>query len=49
LVLTKKRILVLGGGFAGVDCTRKLESYSHYDIEITLVSDRELDEVDDVW
>ena len=38
---TKKRILVLGGGFAGVDCTRKLESYFHsdYDIEITLVSD----------
>jgi len=41
LALTKKRILVLGGGFAGVDCTRKLESYFHsdYDIEITLVSD----------
>jgi len=39
--LTKKRILVLGGGFAGVDCTKKLESYFHsdYDIEITLVSD----------
>jgi len=39
--LTKKRILILGGGFAGVDCTRKLESYFHsdYDIEITLVSD----------
>ena len=39
--MTKKRILVLGGGFAGVDCTRKLESYfrSNYDIEITLVSD----------
>jgi len=39
--LTKKRILVLGGGFAGVDCTRKLENYFHsdYDIEITLVSD----------
>ena len=38
---TKKRILVLGGGFAGVDCTRKLESYFHsdYDTEITLVSD----------
>ena len=41
MVLTKKRILVLGGGFAGVDCTRKLESYfqSNYNIEITLVSD----------
>lgn len=39
--MTKKRILVLGGGFAGVDCTRKLENYfqSNYDIEITLVSD----------
>ena len=39
--MTKKRILVLGGGFAGVDCTRKLESYFHSDyyIEITLVSD----------
>ena len=39
--MTKKRILVLGGGFAGVDCTRKLENYFHsdYDIEITLVSD----------
>ena len=38
---TKKRILVLGGGFAGVDCTRKLEKYfrSNNDIEITLVSD----------
>ncbi len=33
--------MVLGGGFAGVDCTRKLESYfqSNYNIEITLVSD----------
>ena len=31
----------MGGGFAGVDCTRKLESYfqSNYEIEITLVSD----------
>ena len=39
--MTKKRILVLGGGFAGVDCAKKLESYFHsnYDIEITLVSD----------
>jgi len=38
---TKKRILVLGGGFSGVDCTRKLEKYfrSDDDIEITLVSD----------
>ena len=39
--MVKKRILVLGGGFAGVDCTRKLERYfqSNYDVEITLVSD----------
>ena len=39
--MTKKRILVLGGGFSGVDCTRKLEKYfrSNNDIEITLVSD----------
>ena len=31
----------MGGGFAGVDCTKKLENYfqSNYDIEITLVSD----------
>ena len=38
---SKKRILVLGGGFAGVDCTRKLEKYfqTRNDIEITLVSD----------
>ena len=38
---SKKRILVLGGGFAGVDCTRKLEKYfqTRDDIEITLVSD----------
>jgi len=32
--LTKKRILVLGGVFAGVDCTRKLESYFHSDYDI---------------
>src|SRR5947209_6118974 len=36
----KKRILILGGGFAGVECMRKLESYFMNDdnIEITLVS-----------
>ena len=38
---TKKRIVVLGGGFAGVECTRKLESYfrNDSDIELTLVSE----------
>lgn len=37
----KKRILILGGGFAGIECTRKLESYfiNDLDIEITLVSE----------
>ena len=37
----KKRILVLGGGFAGIECTRKLESYfmQDLDIEIALVSE----------
>jgi len=37
----KKRILILGGGFAGVDCTRMLEKYfqNRDKVEITLVSD----------
>ncbi|HET6457758.1 MAG TPA: NAD(P)/FAD-dependent oxidoreductase [Nitrosopumilaceae archaeon] len=37
----KKRILILGGGFAGVGCMRKLESYfmNDTDIEIALVSE----------
>ena len=37
----KKRILILGGGFAGVDCAKKLEKYfqNRDEIEITLVSD----------
>jgi NADH dehydrogenase len=35
--VTKKRILVLGGGFAGVECTRKLESYFKHDSEVELV------------
>jgi len=37
----KKRILILGGGFAGVECMRKLESYFMNDdnIEIALVSE----------
>lgn len=36
-----KRILVLGGGFAGVECVRKLESYfpNENDIQISLVSE----------
>ncbi len=36
----KKRILILGGGFAGVECTLKLESYfkNNSNIEIVLVS-----------
>lgn len=37
----KKRILILGGGFAGIECARKLESYFARDVnvEITLVSE----------
>ena len=36
-----KRILVLGGGFAGIECCLKLESYfgNNSEIEITLVSE----------
>jgi NADH dehydrogenase len=39
--VTKKRILVLGGGFAGIECTRNLESYFKHDsgIELVLVSE----------
>jgi len=39
--VTKKRILVLGGGFAGIECTRKLESYfgRNHEIELVLVSE----------
>ncbi|WP_320416656.1 FAD-dependent oxidoreductase [Candidatus Nitrosotenuis chungbukensis] len=39
--MTNKRILVLGGGFAGIDCTRALESHFKKDkeAEITLVSE----------
>ena len=35
-----KRILVLGGGFAGVECVRKLESYfpNENDVQISMVS-----------
>ena len=37
----KKRILVVGGGFAGVECIIKLESYfqNNHNFEITLVSE----------
>jgi NADH dehydrogenase len=35
--VTKKRILVLGGGFSGIECTRKLESYFKRDSDIELV------------
>ena len=39
--MTHKRILVLGGGFAGVECTEKLESYFKRDskVQIDLVSE----------
>lgn len=39
--MIKKRILVLGGGFAGIECTRKLESYFKHnaDVELVLVSE----------
>ena len=30
------RILVLGGGFAGIECTRKLESYFRHDDSIQI-------------
>lgn len=37
----RKRILILGGGFAGIECARRLESYFMRDlsVEITLVSE----------
>ena len=37
----KKRILVVGGGFAGVECILKLESYfgNNHSFETTLVSE----------
>jgi NADH dehydrogenase len=39
--MTKKRILIVGGGFAGIECTRQLESYfkRNTDIELVLVSE----------
>ena len=40
-IRTMKRILILGGGFAGVECCLDLESYfkNNKDVEITLVSE----------
>ena len=35
--MTKKRILVLGGGFAGIECTKRLESYFKHNSEVELV------------
>ncbi len=39
--MKKKRIVVVGGGFAGVECIRKLERYfkNYADVEIVLVSE----------
>lgn len=37
MVKNKKRIVVLGGGFAGVECIRRLESYFLRDLDIELV------------
>ncbi len=39
--MNKKNILILGGGFAGVECARKLEDYfgTRNDVQITIVSD----------
>ncbi len=41
MVRNKRKIVVLGGGFAGVECTKQLESYFRNDpeIEIVLVSE----------
>lgn len=41
MVRVKKRIVVLGGGFAGIECTRKLEVLfrNDYSIEIVLVNE----------
>ena len=34
--MTKKRILILGGGFAGVECAQQLESYFKHDSDVTI-------------
>jgi NADH dehydrogenase len=37
LARNKKKVVILGGGFAGVECARKLESEFGDDPEIELV------------
>ena len=37
MVKNRKKIVILGGGFAGVECARKLEKYFVNDIEIEIV------------
>ncbi len=41
MVKNKKKIVILGGGYGGVECTRKLEKYfkNDDDIEIVLISE----------
>ena len=41
MVKNKKKIVILGGGYGGVECTRKLEEYfkDNVDIEIVLISE----------
>ncbi len=41
MVKNKKKIVILGGGYGGVECTRKLEKYfrKNNDIEIVLISE----------
>jgi NADH dehydrogenase len=41
LVGKKKKIVILGGGYGGVECTRKLEEYfkNEDDVEIVLISE----------
>ena len=41
MVKNKKKIVILGGGYGGVECTRKLEKYfkNDIDIEIVLISE----------
>ena len=41
MVKNRKKIVILGGGFAGVECARKLEKYfvNDHEIEIVLISE----------
>ena len=41
LARNKKKIVILGGGFAGVECARQLESYfgNNSDIELVMISE----------